>query len=170
MDNQQVQEKAKDILTETFGDVNHIELPVKIGTVAEANNVIIKQGDFKHPDISGSYDRKSQTIIVDTDDEPNRQAFTIAHELGHHFLHEGKTEKEIYLRYYSEKLSFEDKKVEQQANLFAASLLMPEELIRKEWELHPDEKLLAKKFGVSQSALHYRLLNLGLPIENGVPF
>lgn len=170
MDKAQIEQKSKEILIETFGSVDNLDLPIKIGIIAAKHSISIKQGDFRHPDISGSYDRSSKTIIVDTDDEPARQAFTVAHELGHHFLHEGKTEKEVYLRFYSERLSFEEKQEEVHANLFAASLLMPEEMVRKEWAQNPDERLLANKFGVSQSAMYYRLKNLGLLVEDGVPF
>jgi len=172
MDKGEIEQKTKGILESTFGGVESLELPIKIGEIAERNGITIKQGDFKHPDISGSYDRSTKTIIVDTDDEPTRQAFTIAHELGHHFLHEGEKETEVYLRYYSEKLSFEKQLAEQQANLFAASILMPEEILRREWENSQDERFLATKFGVSQSAMHYRLMNLELPVEveDGVPY
>ena len=132
MNKAQIEQKAKGVLKETFGSVDGLDLPIRIGMIAKKHNIIVEQGDFKHPDISGSYDRASGTIIVDTDDEPTRQAFTVAHELGHHFLHEGVKEKEVYFRYYSEKLNLEDTQTEMQANLFAASLLMPEEIIRRE--------------------------------------
>ncbi len=169
MDNVLIEQKAKGILIETFNSIDNLDIPIKIGMIAEKHGISIKEGDFKHPDVSGSYDRNSKTIIVDTDDEPTRQAFTVTHELGHHFLHKGVKEKEIYFRYFSERLNLEEKKTEMQANLFAASLLMPEEIVRKKWAKNTDERLLAKKFGVSQSAMHFQLMNLELLVEDGVP-
>ena len=47
--------------------------------------------------------------------------FTIAHELGHHFLHEGKTDEEIYYRTQAMKINSKDKR-ETEANWFAARL------------------------------------------------
>jgi Zn-dependent peptidase ImmA (M78 family) len=57
---------------------------------------------------------------------------------------------------------------EKEANEFAAELLMPEELIRKDFEKYIDKKedniisYLAEKYNVSEIALQYRLNNLDL--------
>lgn len=156
-----IEQKAEGVLITTFGSVEGTDLPVRIGEVARRAGLSLKQADFKHPDVSGAYDRNNKEIIVDKDDDTTRQAFTIAHELGHHFLHEDKAD-EVYLRYFADQLSFEQKEMERQANRFAASLLMPRQVVLAEWQKTQDEKLLANKFGVSQSAMHYRLMNLGL--------
>ena len=59
--------------------------------------------------------------------------------------------------------------MEQEANFFAASILMPEVLVRQkanimECDLHDDENVskLAELFNVSLPAMTFRLLNLGI--------
>jgi len=64
-----------------------------------------------------------------------RQRFTIAHELG---------------------------QSERGANDFAAELLMPSDFVRPAFEKSPSVSALAPTFEVSELAMGYRLLNLGL--------
>ncbi|MTG99410.1 ImmA/IrrE family metallo-endopeptidase [Myroides sp. BIT-d1] len=89
----------------------------------------------------------------------NRQRFTIAHELGHYFLHKEKN------------TSFEDttffrgaksNPIEYAANEFASAVLMPEDLIQELISNGVRElSELAGEFGVSASAMKYRLEKLG---------
>ncbi|HEY4248477.1 MAG TPA: ImmA/IrrE family metallo-endopeptidase [Lacunisphaera sp.] len=103
-----------------------------------------------------------------------RQRFTIAHELGHFFLHAGDPvfvdQSFVMMR---DTASSEGEKVEErEANLFAAELLMPAKLIVKEVEdmddidIVDDGKIgrLADKFGVSVQAMSFRLANLGVSL------
>ncbi|WP_030527731.1 ImmA/IrrE family metallo-endopeptidase [Phycicoccus jejuensis] len=88
-----------------------------------------------------------------------RDRFTIAHELGHYFLH--------YLHPGSETAaSFgrgERNPVETQANVFASSLLMPERVFREAWRLKDgDVHALARQFEVSPAAVAVRAQVLGL--------
>ena len=82
-----------------------------------------------------------------------RDRFTIAHELGHYFLHyvhPGKTEAMVFGRGQSNR-------AETQANYFAASLLMPEERFREARRRHGDDWWsLSEVFGVSPSAAEVR--------------
>jgi Zn-dependent peptidase ImmA (M78 family) len=102
-----------------------------------------------------------------------RQRFTIAHEVGHYLLHKGDSSLFIDEKYFA---AFRDKKSslgsdrkEREANAFAAALLMPAYLVRREIEQHhfdlADEEALASlagKFQVSTQSMAYRLSNLGL--------
>lgn len=114
---------------------------------------------------------KGQAVIaVNADHSALRQRFSIAHEIGHLFLHSNnellnvdRYEKQLFTR--AEGVRNLD---EMEANEFAAAVLMPAELIRKDFEKYfnddPDEMIsnLAETYKVSQSALAYRLKNLGL--------
>lgn len=106
-----------------------------------------------------------------------RQRFTIAHELGHLFLHNNGVLDGVYvdrsaeytIEFRNEVSSSGEVRKEREANAFAAALLMPKSLLLEEIEQHhlnlaDDDSLivLAKKFNVSVSAMAYRLLNLGL--------
>lgn len=86
---------------------------------------------------------------------PLRDNFTIAHELGHFFLHydyEHPSEQEvIFARYGSNQFEW-------QANRFAAAFLMPEEEFRKaRKKFHDNSLLIASHFEVSQIAAEKRM-------------
>jgi Zn-dependent peptidase ImmA (M78 family) len=55
-----------------------------------------------------------------------------------------------------------DWEVERAANEFAAELLMPRDMVVREFDQSPDTQRLAKRFKVSELAMGYRLVNLGL--------
>ncbi len=131
-------------------------------------------------DLSGFLFRDPQTkkaiIGVNAAHPENRKRFTVAHELGHYVLHEGRT---IHVDENPKKLAFRinlrdeksakgDDDDEKEANLFAAELLMPAKFLEKDLkgkdiDLLDDEQLvdLAAKYKVSVQALSFRLANLG---------
>ncbi|NDV23235.1 ImmA/IrrE family metallo-endopeptidase [Desulfovibrio sp. JC022] len=90
-----------------------------------------------------------------------RDNFTIAHELGHYFLHlkdrvTGTCETISCNRGGSDRLEWE-------ANWFAAELLMPkQEFGQKAKELQYNHEDLADYFGVSSAAARVRLKSLNL--------
>ncbi|KZY31871.1 hypothetical protein A3731_22950 [Roseovarius sp. HI0049] len=101
-----------------------------------------------------------------------RQRFSLAHELGHYILHKsligaGLDDNKKFRstsdgNFYNTAI---DLAHERQANSFAASVLMPENLVRDAVENADGEVSLAdlyKKFQVSASAMKWRLKNLGL--------
>jgi Zn-dependent peptidase ImmA (M78 family) len=62
-----------------------------------------------------------------------------------------------------------DGKLEKEANYFAANILMPENIVKDYIEKNDidfyedlDIQKMAKAFGVSSSAMTYRLINLGV--------
>lgn len=112
-------------------------------------------------------------IYINSSDTPNRQRFTLAHELGHYYLHKntleelnGMIDKQSPYLFRStdiyDQLTTDKRIMEEEANLFAAELLMPEEKVRKIWKHNDDVKELAKFFWVSLSAMSFRLENLDL--------
>ncbi|PZR54190.1 XRE family transcriptional regulator [Xylanimonas oleitrophica] len=88
-----------------------------------------------------------------------RDRFTIAHELGHyflHYLHAKRADGAIFGR-------GERNDVETQANVFAASLLMPAEPFRKTYaRLRGDTHAIARILEVSPAAVEVRAQVLGL--------
>jgi Zn-dependent peptidase ImmA (M78 family) len=114
-------------------------------------------------------------IGVNSTHHPNRQRFTIAHEVGHFLLHDhdaihvDRGECGLRVRLRNEESSKGDDDYEKEANLFAAEVLMPAMFL--EQDLAPleganlfDEDVLrplAGKYGVSSQALTFRLANLG---------
>lgn len=99
-----------------------------------------------------------------------RRRFTIAHELGHWRLHAARGNQAraaIYCRpddiAEGAEVLASDKRIEAEANRFAAALLMPDGLVRREARDHKlSVPLLAKRFGVSTVAMKLRLEALDL--------
>ncbi|TGL35589.1 ImmA/IrrE family metallo-endopeptidase [Leptospira perdikensis] len=89
---------------------------------------------------------------------PLRDNFTIAHELGHYFIHlPSKFEKTLVFARDGSSL------VEKQANRFAGAFLIPrDELILKKEEFQNNKYLIADYFGTSIPALEYRRRELGI--------
>ncbi|MEO8581932.1 MAG: ImmA/IrrE family metallo-endopeptidase [Patescibacteria group bacterium] len=106
--------------------------------------------------------QKKWAILLNIDDTLTRQRFTIAHEIGHFLIHKGKqfvdefTAGETFYRDGS------DNEEEQEANYFAACLLMPEEEVERIWPQCKDPKDAAVRFKVSEVSMTYRLKKLGL--------
>src|SRR3989339_845568 len=156
-----IESSAQDVLLSVFGNIDSVELPIKISEILEKYNFNLQKGKFKDDSVVGIYDKQNSTIYVNVDDPYPRQVFTVAHELGHYFLHADK-HQEIYYRKELTRLDGENPPQESEANWFAASLLMPKKLILKYWELTQDIEKLAQIFGVSPSAVYFRLKNLQL--------
>lgn len=86
-----------------------------------------------------------------------RDRFTIAHELGHYFLHSRAGKHEIRIAREGSNL------VEWEANWFAAGFLMPEEAFRAQWKkVQGDHAALAAFFDVSPQTVRVRAKGLGL--------
>lgn len=123
-------------------------------------------------DVSGLlYREGSQVIIgVNSDHHINRKRFTIAHEIGHHQLHSHNplyVDKGFAVRLRDQKSSEAVDFEEIEANTFAAELLMPVWMLNKDAELQKatidqerDIKALAERYGVSEQAMTFRLINL----------
>ncbi len=115
------------------------------------------------------------SILVNQDHHINRQRFTIAHELGHFFLHNqpGIHVDKVFLRDPAASEGLHLKEIE--ANRFAAELLMPDFMVLQELEKQlkiermpslmdkEDEILqaLAADFEVSRHAMSIKLQELG---------
>lgn len=94
---------------------------------------------------------------------PGRARFTVAHELGHWYLHAKKTDGEAFQRFCRDPELRSRRAQEGEANLFAAALLMPEELLAEHVnETNFNIALLAKRFDVSVPAMRLRLITLDL--------
>jgi Zn-dependent peptidase ImmA (M78 family) len=75
---------------------------------------------------------KNPTVIVNTNISKRRQTFTLAHELGHIIIpwHLGTIVDNIYPQSYKD---YEYELIEQEANRFAAELLMPSDWVLKKY-------------------------------------
>ena len=146
--------------------------PVPVEEIAAARGAQLTYDAFDG-DVSGLlYRDKDRVVIgVNSTHAPTRQRFTIAHELGHLLIHKGQPVfVDRLVRMNLRDGSSSDEEVD--ANAFAASLLMPRDLILQAingvFERTPrigpgdlaDE--LSGTFRVSPEAMRYRLENLGI--------
>lgn len=158
----QAEDAAREVLVDTFGDLELVEFPVDLNAVLDKYALNLKKGSFEDLNISGAFNRESNTVYVSDNESPERQAFTVAHEMGHYKLHEAvKTDilyRERIWQFTNSGLSVE----ETQANWFAANLLMPKEAVERMWKITQDISKLSEFFGVSKTALSFRLKDLGL--------
>mgnify|MGYP000993290245 CR=1 FL=1 len=115
--------------------------------------------DFEN-DISGMVvnSKDEKTIYINNNDTPERQRFTIAHEIGHILLHH--IEDDEYFVDYRNKERYDSKEFE--ADNFAANLLMPKDKSIEVWQGTRDVDDFAKTMKVSRAAASIRLMNLGL--------
>jgi Zn-dependent peptidase ImmA (M78 family) len=107
--------------------------------------------------------QKNATIRVSSDDQPERQRFSIAHELGHLKLNHmaGKIQKVCTKR---DMMSWYKKDIETEANFFASELILPTKMLKKmcdvaEVDFGPVKKM-AKKFRVSLTATAIKFVRL----------
>jgi hypothetical protein len=110
--------------------------------------------------------RPVMTIYVNAAEarrSPGRRRFTIAHELGHWYLHAGSAEGEQYQRFCRGPDLRAKRAQEGEANRFAAALLMPEQLLDEQAaQTNCNIALLAKRFDVSLPAMRLRLITVDL--------
>jgi Zn-dependent peptidase ImmA (M78 family) len=102
-------------------------------------------------------------IYVHAADSTNRRRFTCAHELGHYYKRSAAGDAEWeYVEHRDLLTSAGNNPEEIYANKFAASLLMPRAEVERRLQAGNGLPTLAFEFGVSEDAMHYRLVNLGL--------
>ena len=164
----QIRQNVKRLLHE-----NHIQKPpVEVDRIAKNLGIKVQYEPFED-DISGVlYRDLKQTVIgVSALHHPNRQRFTIAHELGDFVLHEVDVHVDkgyrIVLR--DSKSSQAVDPLEIDPNRFAAELLMPLTMIQQDAAryIHDIEdaeglRALADRYRVSTQAMALRLGNLNL--------
>ena len=166
--------KIEKLTSKILDDLNIRSLPVPVNKIAESRGLAIKPYDLGE-DVSGVLVIKNGhgTIGINPSESSVRQRFTIAHELGHYELHNDGDElfvdKGFKVLFRDQNSSKGEIRKEQEANAFAAALLMPEKFIREEIERNSfdltDEdsmKKLAKAFNVSVPAMTFRISNLEL--------
>lgn len=142
------------------------DAPIDPVLVANRLGIRVIPATFKEDWISGGIHKEGNvtSIYVSNSEHFNRQRFTIAHEIGHFNMHLDEIGDKGILEavdmYRSPYSSDPDKEVE--ANEFAASILMPEDLLRKYWVQCRSVEFVADLFNVSRQAMQIRLSSLGL--------
>jgi len=154
--------------------------PIPIEALAEHLGIRIARDPFdEKPTLAGMLVRKADhqpLIILNSRHTPERQRFTVAHEIGHFLLHDfkpvwvcqavGLTASRLSYKQTVPAYAHE----ERQANRFAADLLMPTDKIRqdfddftaKDWDWEDEDALrqLAQRYEVTLQTLLIHLINI----------
>jgi Zn-dependent peptidase ImmA (M78 family) len=166
------------ITTDLLNQYDMMTAPIDVKALIKKLKIKLELVDFGD-EISGVLvTEKGKTKIGYSKNESSqRQRFTLAHELGHFILHvKDSTDKlfvdNVKVMYRKQAFTRTEKMQEVEANQFAASLLMPKDivmerynhLINKNSSIIDDEIVteLSGDFKVSQLAMNFRLSNLGL--------
>ncbi len=151
------------------------DLPVDVARLAKLESVEVEHVDFGD-EISGVLvkDGDRAVIGVNARQALARQRFTIAHELGHYFLHSSRelfVDKDYVVHFRDENSSTGYDPIEVEANQFAAELIMPAANVRelfttRRFDIDDESALrkLATQFQVSPTAMAVRLSSLGLVV------
>ena len=138
------------------------KIPVNILKIAKANDIAVYKADLEKKILGAiRYDKESKkyTILLNEKQTHEQQRFTLAHELGHFFLHKEileSNELHVDIMY-----KIEDEQ-EAEVDYFAGALLMNRLLLEKMYEKNPSIRDLAEMFEVSISVMTIRLDILGL--------
>lgn len=138
------------------------KIPANILKIAEANDISVYTADMEKKILGAiKYDKneKKYTILLNKKQEYVQQRFTLAHELGHFFMHKKILESEEV--HVDTMYKIEDKD-EKDVDYFAGALLMNRMLLEKMYETNQSIRELAKIFEVSISMMTLRLDILGL--------
>lgn len=147
--------------------------PVPVDDIARKLGAHLRYAPFEG-ELSGMVYRQDERVVIGVNSlhHPNRQRFTIAHEIAHMLLHKGKeihVDKAFRINLRDTVSSQAVDREEIEANTFAAELLMPRQMVIQDLKGqqidYEDEEMLkglAKKYRVSTQAITFRLVNLGL--------
>ncbi len=162
-----IESRAKEVLRQQ--GLNTI--PVDPVILANLLGMSVHNAKFADDNLVGMIAKRGDkvTLLVNASDPPYRKRFTIAHELGHHFLHlleDGEfvdSEADLFrLPHDDQKQVAPQRRREVQANMFAAALLMPSDEVEARWDKCRSVQEMARIFNVSESALGIRIDPLGL--------
>ncbi|MDR2638345.1 MAG: ImmA/IrrE family metallo-endopeptidase [Helicobacteraceae bacterium] len=170
--------------SDIIAELNIKELPVDPFDIAARIGVVVKKDiDWEKMDADGEiYINESgkPEIWINPMMHPNRQNFTLAHEIGHltrDLLPNIGEFKALQDNYSTLQRNGAKTYAETMANIFASKLLMPEDLIVKYGQEIVDEykkeknkdmpiekfiPIIANKAHVSAEAMRYRLKKLGI--------
>ena len=133
-----INERLEELTSEILLNNDMYKIPVDVIKIANANDIKVYEGNLDKK-ISGAIRYKKEEgkfeILVNKNDVKTRQRFTIAHELGHFFLHKDFLESEelhVDIMYRTaEKETDEEKEREREVDYFAGALLMNRTLLEK---------------------------------------
>lgn len=159
-----INEKIEELTHNILVQYDMLKIPVDVVKIANSIGIEVYETNLKN-EISGAIkydkDEKIFSILINKINSDKRKRFTIAHELGHYFLHKNILENDelhIDILYRNIDTDLEEKDV----NYFAGALLMNRMLLENVKNKINSISELAEIFDVSESEMTVRLDILGL--------
>jgi Zn-dependent peptidase ImmA (M78 family) len=156
-----IEQEAEKILEAT----RITQIPVDVSDISKKLDIVIKYAPSI--EFSGLLYRKDGKafMAINNKDPEVRQRFTIAHELGHFFLH---PQKDTFVEFRDNGITITPRSLKEiQANQFAAALLMPRKYLLEDIANYQETGItdavihaLAERYQVSDKSMNYRLRNL----------
>jgi Zn-dependent peptidase ImmA (M78 family) len=165
------------IVEQLLEQTNNTKPPIDVRRIIRNLNIILREERLE--DISGLIFREGNQVIIGVNNEhaETRKRFTVAHELGHYYLHSNNPlfVDKVFAVELRDHLSSEAVSIEEiEANSFAAELLMPKKMLLNDlqkiqsgvMDYDNDEVMdkliqsLAHVYDVSKQAMTIRLINL----------
>lgn len=189
MTNREIEQVANEVLTKYLKKrVSHKILNEIMATEAIKYKEIKSANDDFVGVLTKGNNEQAYIMVNGSISNDGCKHFTIAHELGHHFLQHQLTQNSFYCSHNEiVEGGVWQNPIEQEANYFAACLLMPEEKVKSAFicilqnsrkakikdYLHVKNDYtfsiwcgmrdsLMKRYGVSEAAIRYRLQQLNL--------
>ena len=161
-------DKFEELTSNILINNDMFKIPVDVVKIAKLNSINVYEGNLEK-NVSGAirYNKETENfeILVNKNDTRERKRFTIAHEIGHFFLHKEilmSDEIHIDIMYRMPNDDEEQKRREKDVDYFAGALLMNKTLLTKMYNENNIITELAEMFDVSISAMTVRLDILGL--------
>lgn len=135
--------------------------PIDPEAIAEAEGVEVVYANFGGKiaeEVAGFSEPMNGRIVINRALHTNRKVYTIAHELGHHVLHKDYLDDEGAYQVFPRMNSYAGTKPpeEQEADAFAAELLVPIDMLRKYVDFASPSELSAM-FMVSREVILNRM-------------
>jgi Zn-dependent peptidase ImmA (M78 family) len=168
----ELERRARDVLREH----GLTSIPIDPVVLANRLGMSVRNAKFSDETLVGMIAKRGTNVqlLVNQSDSPYRKRFTIAHELGHHFLHlledgefiDGDHDFDMFRGGADDTEDVSPKRRQEiQANIFASALLMPAAAVREMWSEVDSVQGMARLFNVSEAAMKNRLRTLGLRDE-----
>jgi Zn-dependent peptidase ImmA (M78 family) len=101
-------------------------------------------------------------VILNSGHSQTRQANSLVHELAHIILNHASDEAQVSREGFLFRARF-DKEQEDEADWLSACLLLPREGLLRAYRRTPNPAALARRFGVSEALVNWRLRMTGIP-------
>ncbi|MDN4175621.1 ImmA/IrrE family metallo-endopeptidase [Nocardioides sp. SOB77] len=166
--------RISDATTELLRATGQTQPPVDLTVITDYLDLTVVKTNMSN-DVSGMLIRDgasgANTVGLNNAHNLGRRRFTLAHEIGHFHLHRGRpliVDSSVRINLRDRTSGMATDREEMEANRFAAELLMPSEVVldavaaAKMTDADQLTHHLATRFKVSQQAMGYRLINLGI--------